>query len=340
MTKIFSKLLLVGASTCLLSNLAFAQDTTCYKNEVEKPSLIEDVALDGGICNGKLSLNDMKDNGWDVLDIKINSSKNKFNYTYYFTKGNNTKQNNSNILLQTSITENPKISNNEFSIKPIGTKITNIQDEKSTIDVGNLIVGQTGIVVHVFNNDKRLIVSNAKVISSNANSSVVEFFAFNDLEQDAIPTSNRIVAINDILILNYMYNSSLLIAPDLDAFQSVRDGFKLNNFIHSDIFAAKLKVDNIPYPTKEDIQKFAIEQNLGTIFMVIENKVFVIDTKTFTILQSYAINYDNTAEVKMPFYTRVEEIEDTIFHWSFFDFFSGKKNLSYNDYYKRILGIN
>lgn len=340
MTKIFSKLLLVSASTCLLSNLAFAQDTTCYKNEVEKPSLIEDVALDGGICNGKLSLNDMKDNGWDVLDIKINSSKNKFNYTYYFTKSTNTKQNNSNVLLRTSITETPANSNNEFSIKPIGTKITNIQDNKSTIDVGNLIIGQTGIVVHIFNNDKKLIVSNAKVISSSANSSVVEFFEFNDLEQNAIPTSNRVVANNDILILNYMYNSSLLIAPDLDAFQSVRDSFKSNNFIHSDIFAAKLKVDNIPYPTKEDIQKFAIEQNLGTIFMVIENKVFVIDTKSFTILQSYAINYDNTAEVKMPFYTRVEEIEDTIFHWSFFDFFSGKKNLSYTDYYKMILGIN
>ena len=72
----------------------------------------------------------------------------------------------------------------------------------------------------------------------------------------------------------------------------------------------------------------------------IKKNEFIIDTKTFTILASYAVNYENNAEVKMPFYTRVEEIEDTIFHWSFFDFFSGKKNLSYNDYYKRILGIN
>ena len=90
MTKIFNKLLLVGVSTCLLSNLAFAQDTTCYKNGVEKPSLIEDVTLDGGICNGKLSLNDMKNSGWDILDIKIISSQNKFNYTYYFYKNENT----------------------------------------------------------------------------------------------------------------------------------------------------------------------------------------------------------------------------------------------------------
>jgi len=337
MTKIFNKLLLVGASTCLLSNLAFAQDTTCYKNGVEKPSLIEDVTLDGGICNGKLSLNDMKNNGWDVLDIKINSSQNKFNYTYYFTKNSTNQKVNNNTILKTSVTESTT-SNKEFSIKPMGLKLGKIEDNKSVIPMGNLIIGQTGIVIHIFDNDKRLIVSNAKVISSDSNSSVVEFFEFNDLKQDAIPTSNRVAVTNDILILNYMYNSSLLITPTLDAFQNVRDNFKLNNFIHSDIFAAKLKVDNNPYPTKEDIQKFAIEQNLGTIFMVIENKVFVIDSKTFTILASYAINYENKESI-MPFYTRVEEIEESIFNLSFFDFFSGKKSLTYNDYYKMVLGI-
>lgn len=338
MTKIFNKLLLVGVSTCLLSNLAFAQDTTCYKNGVEKPSLIEDVTLDGGICNGKLSLNQMKSNGWDVLDIKINSSQNKFNYTYYFTKNTNSNQKANNVLLKTSITEATTPTNKEFSVKPMGLKIGNIENNKSVIPMGNLLIGQTGVVIHIFNNDKRLIVSNAKVISSEANSSVVEFFEFNDLKQEAIPTSNRVVATNDILILNYMYNSSLLIAPTLDSFQSVRENFKLNNFVHSDIFAAKLKVDHKPYPTKEDIQNFAIEQNLGTIFMVIENKVFIIDTKTFAILDSYAINYENAGAI-MPFYTRVEEIEESIFNLSYFDFFSGNKNLSYNDYYKRILGV-
>jgi len=338
MTKIFNKLLLVGVSTCLLSNLAFAQDTTCYKNGVEKPSLIEDVTLDGGICNGKLSLNDMKNSGWDILDIKINSSQNKFNYTYFFTKNSTNQKVNNNTILKTSVSE-PVIQNNkEFSIKPMGLKLGKIEDNKSLIPMGNLIIGQTGIVIHIFDNDKRLIVSNAKIISSDSNSSVVEFFEFNDLKQDAIPTSNRVAVTNDILILNYMYNSSLLITPTFDAFQSVRDNFKLNNFVHSDIFAAKLKVDHNPYPTKEDIQKFAIEQNLGTIFMVIENKVFIIDAKTFAILESYAINYENKESI-MPFYTRVEEIEESIFNLSYFDFFSGNKSSSYNDYYKRILGI-
>jgi hypothetical protein len=330
MTKIFNKLLLAGASICLLSNLAQAEDTACFKNDVEKPSLIEDVTLDGGICNGKYSLNQMKNNGWDILDIKITTSQNKFNYTYYFTKGENKK-----LSLNEEITTT---SNKEFSIKPLGIKIDNISNNKSTINVGNLIVGQTGVVIHIFDNDKKLIVSNAKVISSNSSSSVVEFFKFEDLKQNAIPTSKREVVNNDMLILNYMYNSSLLITPTLDAFQTVRDNFKLNNFVHSDIFAARLKVDHNPYPTKEDIQNFAIEQNLGTIFMVIENRVYVIDTKTFTILANYSVSYEKSS-LTMPFYTRIENIEETIFSWSYFDFLSGKSSMNYNDYYKRILGI-
>ncbi|BAK74221.1 plasminogen-binding N-terminal domain-containing protein [Arcobacter sp. L] len=331
MGKIFNKVLLLGAVSLISCNL-MAEETICFKNGVDKPSTIEDTALEGDICKGKLTVNDMKSNGWDVLDIKITSSQNKFNYSYYFYKENHSSakpvSTTSNATLQTNITA-------DFSIKPIGSKITNLQDNKSTINIGNLIVGQTGIVVHIYDNDKRQIISNAKVISSNANSSVVEFFSFDDLLQEALPTSNRQVSINDVLVLNYMYNSSLLIAPSLDSFQAVRSNFKSNNFIHSDIFAAKLKVENKPFPTKEDIQNFAISQNLGTIFFVLDNKVFIVDTKTFTILATYAFAYEN-GEKQMPFYTRVEEIEGSIFDFSFF---SSNESLTYDEYYEKVLGL-
>lgn len=329
MRKIFNKILLLGATSLLTNNL-LAQETICFKNNVEKPSMVENIGLDGDICNGKLTINDMKTNGWDVLDIKITPNQNKFNYTYYLYKSEKASTNNS---VPAKTVEKP--SSNNFSVKPIGVKIENVQDNKSTINVGNLIVGQTGVVVHIFDNDKRLIVSNAKVVSSNSENSVVEFFAFEDLKQDAIPTSNRKAQKGDVLVLNYMYNSSLLIAPTLESFQTVRENFKLNNFIHSDIFAAKLKTDNNPYPTKEDIQKFAIEQNLGTIFFVLDNKVMIVDTKTFKILESYAFAFESK-EKQMPFYTRVEEIEESFFSFSFF---SWKKDLSYDEYYKKVLGI-
>lgn len=327
--KIFNKLLLLSA-TCLLSSTLLAKDTVCFKNNIEKASDAETVSLDGGECEGKFSLIDMKENGWDVLDIKILPSKKKFNYTYYLTKNDN------QTSAKTPTTADVSSSKKIFSIKPLGVKIENIKDNKSTINVGDLIVGQSGIVVHIVDNDKRLIISNAKVISSTGSSSVVEFFKFDDLKQDALPTSKREIEIGDILVLNYMYNSSLLIAPSLDSFQAIRENFRLNNFIHSDIFAAKLKINNKPYPTKEDFQEFAIEQNLGTMFFAVDKKVFIVDTKTFKILESYALDYGNN-ENQMPFYTRVEEIEASLLDFSLF---SSNKSTSYDDYYKRILGLS
>ena len=326
--KIFNKLLLLGA-TCLLSSNLLAQETVCFKNSVDKPSSVESLPLDGGVCNGKISLNEMKTNGWEILDIKIVPDNSKFNYTYYLIKNEN-----KNSVEESSV-KVEKSSKENLSFKPMGVKIENMQDNKTTINVGNLAIGQSGIVVHIYDQDKRLIVSNAKVISSNNNSSVVEFFSFDDLKQDALPTSRRQIAIGDILVLNYMYNSSLLITPTLDSFQAIRAGFKLNNFIHSDILAAKLKINNKPYPTKKDFQEFAIEQNLGTIFFALDDKVYIVDTKTFIILESYVLSYSKD-ETMMPFYTRVEEIESSILDFSLF---SDKKTLSYDDYYKRILGL-
>jgi len=222
-----------------------------------------------------------------------------------------------------------------LSFKAIGVKIENIKDNKTTINLGNLIVGQSGVVVHIYNNDKRLIVANAEVIESNSNTSTVLFTKFDDLKQDAIPTSNRSVETNDILVLNYLYTSSLLITPTQETFQIVRSNFKYNNFLHSDVFAAKLKVDNQPYPKKEEIQKFAIEQNLGTIFFVVNQHVYVVDTKTFKVLTTYKLDYKNE-NLQVPFYTRVEDIKSSPLT---FNLFSNDKNLSYEEYYKNILGF-
>ena len=60
-------------------------------------------------CKGKLTVNDMKNDGWDILDIKITSSQNKFNYSYYFYKNTNTL----GSVIQNST------SNSSFSVKPI-----------------------------------------------------------------------------------------------------------------------------------------------------------------------------------------------------------------------------
>lgn len=340
MNKFLNRFLLLGTSVILSSTIVNAKNTVCYKNDWSSPSTIDSVALDGGECNSKYSLKQMKEKGWSILDIKIDSSQNNLSYKYILSDNVLKAQTSEDRIINSQKTK-------KLSLKPVGIKINNIKDNKSTIKMGNLIVGQNAIVLHI-NTKNKMIISNAKVIQSDENEAVVEYFKFVDLKQDALPTSNVKVSKGDILVFNYLYKNSLIIAPNQKTFDLVKKTFRHNSFIHPDIFATKMKVDAEAYPSKEYIRDFAIKQNLGTVFIIVNKKIYVLDTKTFKILTNYKIEY-NEENSQKPFYTRVEKIEDGIFDFSLyskdedsllgFDLFTSKKDSSYENYYKRILGL-
>ena len=54
----------------------------CFKENHQSMSTIENTPLDGGLCNGKFTVNDMKAKGWNVDDIKISQSPNGMNFIY------------------------------------------------------------------------------------------------------------------------------------------------------------------------------------------------------------------------------------------------------------------
>lgn len=219
-------------------------------------------------------------------------------------------------------------------IKPMILKIENLKDDIITIPRTNLEIGRSGIVVHVYENKEKIVLANAKVISSNDKESKIKIFEFNGLYQDSIPTTKRKVVLGDILVLSYLYDKSIVITPNVDTFTEVKKRFLLTSFLHPDIFGARLKIDNGLYPKKEDIQKFAIKQNIGTIFIVVNKKIYVLDSKTFKTLISFDIEYDNTKKYKMPFYTRIEKIDSSITGISFSD-----DEMAYEKHYKKLLGI-
>ena len=140
------------------------------------------------------------------------------------------------------------------------------------------------MIQHKYNNGKSLLISSAFIEKSSANSSTIKFIPFLGLKQNAIPTTNRKVEDGDRFILNYLYDESLLIAPNAEAFRAVRKKFTNNTFPHSDIFGAYLKTNYQPTPSKELIQNYALSQNMGTIFFVIDSAVYIVDTQTFVIL--------------------------------------------------------
>jgi len=79
-----------------LGSSLLANTTMCFKENHSSISTIENTPLDGGECQGKYSVNDMKKKAWIISDIKINGN----NYIYIFKTSNNKQDLNENILEQ------------------------------------------------------------------------------------------------------------------------------------------------------------------------------------------------------------------------------------------------
>lgn len=202
--------------------------------------------------------------------------------------------------------------------------ILEVSQKEIKIDLGNLKKGQTGIIVRTLKEGHSVILKNASVKESSNTYSILKINNFEDLKQDALPTFNSKINLKDTFILNYLYSNALLITPNQESFIKARRKFESFNFLHSDIFASYMKIDSEEYPDIEEFQEFALNQNLGLIFFVIEKKVYIYDAKTFILLDKKELLYTNVKET-MPFYTRVENIDNY--------------EEEYSQYYKKFLGI-
>jgi len=83
-------------TSILLGSSLLANTTMCFKENHPSISTIENTPLDGGECQGKYSVNDMKKKAWIVSDIKINGNS----YIYIFKTSNNQQNLDENILEQ------------------------------------------------------------------------------------------------------------------------------------------------------------------------------------------------------------------------------------------------
>ena len=80
------KKVILSSILLLSSTSIFAETTMCFKENASM-STIEKTPLDGGVCNGKFSVNDMKAKGWSVDDIKISQSSTGMNFIYILKNG-------------------------------------------------------------------------------------------------------------------------------------------------------------------------------------------------------------------------------------------------------------
>lgn len=208
-------------------------------------------------------------------------------------------------------------------------KIFDVTDTTAKINITNLNEGHTGVIIKEIDGNT-LITKIAQVIKSDEKSSTIEFLDDNILPQDAIPTTKLVPQNGDKFILNHLYKTSLLIVPNLQAKNSVKKLYPNQNFLSEDFFAAHLKILKQPIPEKETISNFAQSQQIGTIFFVIKNKLYIVDSITFKTIDTISLNY-NDDSIQVPFLTKIENIDQGLLD------FGDDEIEDYNTYYLKLL---
>jgi len=211
-------------------------------------------------------------------------------------------------------------------------EIFDVTPTTAKINITNLNIGHTGVILKKID-DHTLIVKQAEIVESNNNGSVLKFLDVNVVHQEAIPTTKLLPQNGDQFILNHLYTTSLLIVPNNEAKNIVKKLFPSQNFLDEDFFASHLKVIQEPVPNKKTISKFATSQQIGTVFIVASNKLYILDSITFKVINTMPLNYEDTSTNK-PFLTKITNIEQSL--WNFGD----KEIKNYNTYYTNLVKTN
>jgi len=179
----------------------------------------------------------------------------------------------------------------------------------ATIKIDKIDVGMSGFAVHEIAPGHTSILKNAVVRSYDKDSQIatLEMSNYTGLKNNALPSGKWRLKVGDMAVFAFGYSRALLIAPNEEIYHQLSKGVKIQ-WIHPDIFATILSFRGHPTPIKDDFEAMSDASSIGLVFIYLDKKLFMVDIKSFKIL---TINDAPLVQdsVKLPFYTRVQEID-------------------------------
>jgi len=216
------------------------------------------------------------------------------------------------------------------SFGPISATIQKIDGNKAYINSSSdLSLGVSGVVIHKFDSSHEAIIASATITKNQNGNIELKLSKFDDIKQDVLPKYNISPKIGDEVLLNYHYNRSMIIAPNKESYDRVLENYKGFEWVHPDIFATFISSKLNATPTKENFKEECRSDDIGLLFFVINGGVYVVDCKTFSIIQKSQITPSTTSQT--PFYTRIN-VKGRMMG------FFGDKVKDYNSYYTKLLG--
>lgn len=219
-----------------------------------------------------------------------------------------------------------------FDFKPIYSKVYDIDGKFIYIqDNPQIQVGASAVVMQKIKNANSII-SRASVVQKSQGLVKLELKPFTMLEQKALPVLDTKVQKGDEVIVNFLYDRALLIAPNEQTYQLVTRNFNELYFVHPDILGAYMIREFKLSPKKKDFNIFCSNNAVGVVGFVLEDRVYFVDCADFTLL--FEKTFDGlVSKPQTPFYSHINEYKK-----NFFNFFEWRVK-DYYIYYKKMIGL-
>lgn len=217
-----------------------------------------------------------------------------------------------------------------FDFNTISTEVDDLDGNFIFIKENPQIqIGASAIIVQEIKNASS-IVSRASVVGRERGLIKLELKPFTMLEQRALPTLDVKVQKGDEVIVNFLYDRILLIAPNETSYNTLIQAYPELYFIHPDILGATLVRRFKLSPKKKDFRTFCSNNALGIVAFVLEDRVSFVDCQDFTLLFEKPFNV-KIAKPQTPFYSNIKEYKKNVFN------FAEKKVEDYYKYYKEMI---
>jgi hypothetical protein len=222
---------------------------------------------------------------------------------------------------------------NALSLSPSQTSILKIDKDRAVIaNASNLPIGSSGIVIHSFDDRHQAIIAKAILQKKEGDIGFVKLTPYDNLTQEALPTYKIPPKVGDKVIMNYLYNRALPITPNSDSYKTVTQSYSSIEWIHPDLFAARLASSFDPSPDREAFEKECKNDDIGLLFFHIDRRGYFVDCNTFKVVDT--IPLPKAKDIQKPFYNRIEKIRGRVF-----GLFGSKNIKDYDSYYSKLLGL-
>ncbi|EPZ2627026.1 plasminogen-binding N-terminal domain-containing protein [Campylobacter coli] len=219
----------------------------------------------------------------------------------------------------------------DLNLKPVKTELLKVEDIYGYIkDSSDIKLNSSGVVIQRFQTSKSII-ARASVIAKEKGLAKLKFSVFADLEQDALPLPNVVPQKGDEVVLNFLYDRGLVIAPDEQTYNKLVSSFPEIYFTHIDILGAQLIRSSSLAPKRSDFRKFCADNAVGILIFALEDKAKIVDCQDFSELYELAIA--KPSSIQVPFYSRIGGYKS-----NFFDFNSQEMG-NYYRYYDALINL-